>query len=179
LLKAKDLPIAYTICDDESDEDIDALKKKYSDNYFFGMLSEQKYLFGQPQLNIIKSQTNTIELVTIKEARANDKKSAVYRADQIDYSVIQKDSIVYFDNVFKLPINQKFRMQDVSLILKIPVNQVIFIDASMKNIIYDIENTTDTHDNDMINRRWMMTEAGLKCVDCDGIESKKHKNTDD
>lgn len=171
-LKAKDLPIAYTISDDESDEDIDALKKKYSDNYFFGMLSEQKYLFGQPQLNIIKSQTNTIELVTIKEARAKDKKSAVYRADQIDYSVIQKDSIVYFDNAFKLPINQKFRMQDVSLILKIPVNQVIFIDASMKNIIYDIENTTDTHDNDMINRRWMMTEAGLKCVDCDGIESK-------
>jgi hypothetical protein len=48
---------------------------------------------------------------------------------------------------------------------------VIYLDKSLENMIYDIENVTNTYDGDMINLSWMMTENGLRCLDCDGLIS--------
>ena len=45
--------------------------------------------------------------------------------------------------------------------------------------MYDIENVTNTYDGDMINRRWIMTANGLKCLDCDGITDNSDKNNRD
>jgi CO dehydrogenase/acetyl-CoA synthase beta subunit len=39
-------------------------------------------------------------------------------------------------------------------------------------MINDVDNTTNTYDGDMINRRWLMTEEGLKCIDCNGLEEE-------
>ncbi|MCC6180745.1 MAG: hypothetical protein IT237_02820, partial [Bacteroidia bacterium] len=53
------------------------------------------------------------------------------------------------------------------------VGKVVYRDNSLNNLIYDIENLTNTYDGDMVNRRWKMTEYGLACVDCDGLVSVK------
>jgi hypothetical protein len=56
---------------------------------------------------------------------------------------------------------------------------MVYLDPSAENIIYDIENITNTYDGDMINRRWIMGETGLRCVDCDGLygDGKKERSS--
>jgi hypothetical protein len=49
--------------------------------------------------------------------------------------------------------NDKWRMQDVKMILRIPVGQTIYLNEEMRNIIYDIGNVTNTWDSDM----WIAT----------------------
>ena len=40
----------------------------------------------------------------------------------------------------------------------------------MSDVIYDVENVTNTWDEDMLGKKWIMLEDGLTCLDCLGIE---------
>lgn len=171
------------VSDEAEEGEKDFLVNKRHSNYMIGKHENQKYLLGYSRLNIIKSQSNAIELLIVKEAHGSDKQIAKTRAEHISYNVVQKDSVLLFDNIFKVNNADKFREQDITVILKIPVGKVVYLDKSLENMIYDIENVTNTYDGDMINRRWMMTENGLKCLDCDGLisvtEHTEDFNTDD
>ncbi len=150
-------------------------------NYLIGTSNGMKYLLGHAQLNIIKSQTDKVELVIVKEAKGGDKRMASERAKNISYNVSQIDSLIQFDNLFKVNNADKFRMQDITVILKVPVGKVVYFDKSLESIMYDIENVTNTYEDDMVNRRWIMTANGLKCLDCDGISDvlNDDDNSDD
>lgn len=160
----------------ESDDDEEGEKnyRRHSrgdNDYMIGSNNGIKYLLGHAQLNVIKSQSGKIEIVIVKEAKGANKFSATERAKNISYVVSQTDSLIEFDNLFKVNNADKFRVQDLSIIVKLPVGKTIYLDKSLENMIYDIENVTNTYDGDMVNRRWTMTENGLKCVDCDGLIS--------
>lgn len=165
----------------ESDEDEEGEKdyKSYRKNndYLIGTNNGNKYLLGHAQLNIIKSQTDHVTLVVVKEAKGIDKKAATERAKNISYRVFQTDSVIEFDNLFKVNNADKFRVQDITVILKLPVGKIVYLDKSLENLMYDIENVSNTYDGDMVNRRWMMTENGLKCIDCDGLEENNSQES--
>lgn len=172
-LKMHEMPINFHEInmsdeDEEGEEGFKANKK--NNDYMIGTNNGIKYLLGHAQLNIIKSQTDQINLVIVKEAKGADKRTATDRAKNISYQVIQKDSIIEFDNLFKVDHADKFRVQDMTVILKLPVGKIIYLDKSLETMIFDIENINNTYDGDMINRRWIMTENGLKCLDCNGID---------
>lgn len=152
-----------------NEDDDHVVVRRRHDDYMIGKHNNMKYLLGHAQLNIIKSQTDRIEMVVVKEAKGYEKKDATVRAKNISYSVVQKDSMLTFDNIFRVNNADKFRMQDVKVILKVPVGKVVYLDKSLEDFIYDVENVTNTYDGDMVNRRWIMTENGLKCLDCDGL----------
>ena len=168
----------------ESDNDEEGEKNYHrhsrgDNDYMIGTNNGTKYLLGHAQLNIIKSQTDKIEIVIVKEAKGGNKSSATDRAKNISYVISQTDSLIEFDNLFKVNNADKFRVQDLTVIVKLPVGKVIYLDKSLENMIYDIENVTNTYDGDMINRRWMMTENGLKCIDCDGLVSVSEHDDDE
>lgn len=179
VLKMHEMPVNFHEIS-ESDEDKEGEKgyKSYRRNndYMIGTNNGAKYLLGHAQLNIIKSQTDQISLVVVKEAKGSDKRAATERAKNISYNVSQMDSVIEFDNLFKVNNADKFRVQDITVILKLPVGKIVYLDKSLENLIYDIENVSNTYDGDMINRRWIMTENGLKCLDCDGLISVDDHN---
>lgn len=140
---------------------------------------ENKFRLGYPTLTIVKSATDSFELVAIKSAQGFNKKEAVYRAKNIDYTISQTDSTILFNGYFDIESNDKLRGQNVKLVLKVPVNKTVFLAKSMKKIIFDIDNLNDALDNDMVNRKWIMTKQGLECIDCGGLENVlKHKESD-
>lgn len=168
----------------ESDDDEEGEKnyRRHSrgdNDYMIGTNNGTKYLLGHAQLNVIKSQSGKIEIVIVKEAKGANKMMASERAKNISYVISQTDSLIEFDNLFKVNNADKFRVQDLSIIVKLPVGKVIYLDKSLENMIYDIENVTNTYDGDMINRRWQMTENGLKCIDCDGLISVSEHDEDE
>jgi phage shock protein PspC (stress-responsive transcriptional regulator) len=147
--------------------------------YILGVNNGKNYLLNDARLKIVKSSSNNFELVIVKEAQGGYKQIATERAKNIIYSVSQKDSLIQFDNLFKIVGVDKLRAQDVTVILKVPVGKVIYLDKSLEDLIYDVGNITETNDGDMINRRWIMTANGLKCLDCDGITDNSDKNNSD
>lgn len=52
----------------------------------------------------------------------------------------------------------------------------IYLDATCEDLIYNVKNTTDTFDDDIVDRRWRMTKQGLECVDCAGLQISNGKN---
>ncbi len=132
--------------------------------------------FGFPTLDIIPSESDSLEIVIYNEANGKDKKEALHFAHNINYEISQHDSLIEFSPYFSIPIDEKWRAQQVHVEVRLPKGKTVFLSKSMKHIIYDIKNETDTYDTDMLGRRWIMGEEELRCLDCKGLESQdRHK----
>jgi phage shock protein PspC (stress-responsive transcriptional regulator) len=139
-------------------------------NYLIGESNGKKQIVGYARLDIVPSTTENFELIAVKEARGENKRSASERARAIQYKVVQSDSVLNFDQLFTVEPGEKFRVQELQLILKVPIGKVVHLDESLRHLIWDVENTTNTWDGDMLQRRWKMTRDGLACIDCDGLD---------
>lgn len=153
-----------------NNKDIEEESEEVGDWMFYTDGEEVK-LFRKPELDIEKSESDSIELIVTRYSKGSTRKEAIGRAERVNYKFSQNDSVLVFDKYMSLNKDDKWRFQDVKMTLKLPVGQTIFLDEEMKNIIFDISNVTNTWDNDMVNRRWMMTENGLSCVDCDNLKN--------
>jgi len=151
-------------------KDIESQSSKI-ENWMIYMDDEQSQLFALPELDIEKSDNDSIELEVRLYARGPSRKDAISRADRINYIYSLTDSVINFDKYMYLEQGDKWRFQDVKMILHLPVGQTIFLSKEMKSIIFDIDNVTNTWDSDMVNRRWKMTQNGLACVDCDNLKN--------
>jgi len=74
-----------------------------------------------------------------------------------------------------VPYADKFRDQEVKVSIALPVGKSIYLDPSSREIIYDIENVTNTYDGKMMGHHWLMTEKGLECTDCEWIIKEKEE----
>ena len=179
-LKMNELPINFEEINenenDETDRSYHHNRRRPHNDYMIGKNNHVKYLLGHAQLNIIKSQSDAIELIIVKEAKGGDRKEASDRSKNIVYKVSQLDSLILCDNMFRVNNADKFRVQNVKVIFKIPVGKVVYLDKSLEFMLNDVDNTTTTYDGDMINRRWIMTEKGLKCIDCKGLDTDNNED---
>jgi phage shock protein PspC (stress-responsive transcriptional regulator) len=123
------------------------------------------------KLDIVKSSTDSFELIEIFYARGASRKVALDHASHINYSFAQSDSLVKFMNHFTMDKDEKWRSQKVQLLLRVPVGGKVHLAGSLDGFIYDIDNVQNIYDSDMLNRTWEMTADGLKCVNCTGNES--------
>lgn len=135
--------------------------------------SNSNKLYGKPELDINMAKTGGPRLVVKRLARASKKQEAVERASKIDYGFVTTDTSILFNGYFNIPEDELWRTQDVELELLIPVGYTIYLSDEMMRIIYDIDNTTNTYDSEMVGRRWIMTPDGLACVDCRGLDDPK------
>jgi phage shock protein PspC (stress-responsive transcriptional regulator) len=148
------------------------------DNWSVISKEDGNYRLGYPLVDIVRSETDSFQLVVIKTSNGFDKKEAAMYAKSISYETTQKDSLLLFNNYFEINQNDKFRAQRIKIILKVPLNKSIFLSKRMERIIFDIDNTKDILDRDMVNRKWIMTSEGLECVDCDGSEASLNDDDD-
>ena len=164
------------------DEDLEITYKNHHHKINLGEWAviskdDNSFRLGYPTLNILPSETDSFQLVAVKNSNGRTKKDATAYASNIDYTIIQKDSVITFNNYYDIKATDKLRAQDLKLILKVPVGKVIFMNKRMAKIIYNIENVTNTLDDDMVNRRWKMTKQGLECIDCEGLDGNHRKHT--
>jgi len=145
-------------------------RHRHSNDYMVGKDGDKKHIVGYASLDIVPSLTDNFELYVIKKARGEDKRAATERAKMIEYKVFQKDSTITFDEVFTVSGDEKFRVQEVQLILKVPRNKVVHLDKKLEHFLSDVENVTNTFDGDMVGRRWIMEKEGLECIDCQGLD---------
>ena len=75
-----------------------------------------------------------------------------------------------FNEFFSVPKEALYRAQELRGTLYLPIGTEVFLDPSIENIVYDIENYHNMLDRKMLGHTWRMERKGLVCVDCQDIE---------
>jgi hypothetical protein len=96
-----------------------------------------------------------------KTSKGRSRELARDHADDLEYTFQLKDSVLMFDPYFFLKEGDKWRDQRLFITLKVPEGKSIYLDEDMVDIIYDIENVTNTYDRDMVGKYWEMKPEGL------------------
>lgn len=142
------------------------LEDKFTSISIDGETMYQSYV----RLEIEKSKTDSILLEVEFSSNGSTTKEAIKNARTINYNYQITDSALVFDNYLSTLKDNKIRGQQVKLTLYIPINQVVYLDESVKELLFDVDNVTDTYDKKMIRNKWIMLESGLTCLDCTDIK---------
>jgi phage shock protein PspC (stress-responsive transcriptional regulator) len=138
-----------------------------------------KTMVSNVDLKIQKSSSDKFELIKVQSSRGKTFKDASDAANAITSEVVQQDSLLILPDDYMLEATGKFRFQNLTYILKVPVGKSIYLEPKTKHILDDIDNVTDTRDADMVGRKWIMSDRGLKCVDCIGLRNMRYRNDED
>jgi phage shock protein PspC (stress-responsive transcriptional regulator) len=122
---------------------------------------EGRMLLGQPTLDIEKANGEQFVVTIKKTSRGRSRETARNFASDLIYTYELKDSVLFFEPYFYLNESDKWRDQKIQITVKMPEGSTIFLDEKMVDIIYDIENVTNTWDADMVGKYWEMKPEGL------------------
>jgi phage shock protein PspC (stress-responsive transcriptional regulator) len=122
----------------------------------FYNLNEDSFTLNTVRVNLAKSEDSSYHVRLLKFSHGQNANTARRLAEQIQFPVQQTDSILYLPQGFIVNRQQKFRNQQVLVVVSIPVGKRIFVSHTVDN--YDWFNI------DIRNRN---------------IRWNRHKNQDD
>jgi phage shock protein PspC (stress-responsive transcriptional regulator) len=155
----------------DNKDDVEYYVSNNNGGFCFGEKDKKLSVVGFAGLDVEPSDSDSIELIINRTARGNIRREANENAKAISYSYRQNKNELVFDEVFITELGSKFRGQEVDIKIKLPKGKVIYFDKSVKTLLDDVDNITNTWDGHMISRRWKMTDKGLECIDCEDLDS--------
>ena len=120
-----------------------------------------RVILGNPRLDVERASGNSFVVTVKKSSRGRTRETARNHASDLIYRFQQQDSVLLFEPWFFLNEGDKWRDQEVQITVKVPEGGAIFLNEDMVDIIYDIENITNTWDGDMVGKYWEMKPEGL------------------
>jgi hypothetical protein len=151
----------------------------WDNNSPFYSLNEDSVMMTTVRINLTKSPDSQYHLIRVRFSRGNNPMTAKNLANRIDFNSRQSDSILYLPQGFAITPNEKFRNQQVLLMVQIPVGKRILLDRGIEDYHwFNIEvnrrhNSWNIDWNDdwddsfswSSNVEYVMTESGLKRTD--------------
>ena len=116
----------------------------------------------------IKSTDNATAFVKIrKESDGKNRLTANKDAESIEYKFSLSEKNLVLNGYFLSNLKNKFKDQLIDVTIYLPVNSVVYLDASTQTYLNDVDNVQNIFDGDMPKHYYKMTENGLECLDCD------------
>lgn len=137
---------------------------RYGDDDF--NLGDVESQIANVDFDIARSQDSLMHLIVIKRARGWNRKEAKQRAEVIHYNFKVENNTLTLDDYLSFKNTDKFRAQEVDLILQVPQGKTVYLDRGTEGIIDDISNLQNMYDGNMPTHHWEMTRDGLSCTDC-------------
>ena len=116
---------------------------------------------GLVELDVKQSKDSLYHLVVLRSARGASYDLAGRRAEAIGAPWQQTGDSIILSPWIELDRDHLFRGQHVRYILHVPVGGAVHFDRSVKDLLDDVQNTTDTYDGNMIGKTWNMIPGGL------------------
>jgi phage shock protein PspC (stress-responsive transcriptional regulator) len=157
-------------------DDLESELSSHHNGYRFAQVKDKISIIGYANLDVVETNSDSVELLINYCARGATKKEANEYAKMIRYSYVQNNNELVFDEIFRVIEGVKFRSQEVDIKLRLPRGKVIYFDKSVKYLLNDVDNISNSWDGDMVGRRWIMTANGLKCIDCEGLRDNSIDN---
>ena len=118
-------------------------------------------LLSNVEMDVARSSDSQYHLKIIKRSSARSFRDARDYAENISYHYFLDSGQLNLDQYFEISIDDSYQQQSIELTLLVPTGKSIYLDESLKYFIYDIKNTTNTHDYKMIGHSWTMGDDGL------------------
>jgi hypothetical protein len=83
------------------------------------------------RVQVAKSEDSNFHVVRVKFSRGNTQNDAMGLAQKINFDVTQKDSVLMLPRGFAVSQGDKFRNQQVLLVVEVPVGKRIYLDRSV------------------------------------------------
>ena len=151
-------------------------------------LDNDSLVLNNINLRIAKSNDSLYHISYHKYSNGSDEEIALRNIEQINYGILQSDSLIYLDRGFNLKRGTKFRNQGVVVTIQIPVGKKIEFDRNVSkrlnwfNINHnnrDYEWEDDLNGSDSrgfsSNTEYIMTLGGLERIKKD----EDYQNNDD
>ena len=123
-------------------------------------------LVSDVNLDIKRSDDNRFYLIVRHEASGGTSKAARSVVDKIGYNYLPSSDGLLLKNYLEIRDNAPFSFQKTDLTLLVPNGKSVYLDETLKYMLYDVDNVTNTHDRRMVEHIWKMTNEGLVCSDC-------------
>jgi phage shock protein PspC (stress-responsive transcriptional regulator) len=177
----------------------------YSDDWFdwdgdwplFGA-NLDSFMLNTVRIDVVKSNDSDYHIRKVRFSRGSNPVNAYERAGRINFQVTQKDSVILLPKGFSISKNDRFRNQQVLLILQVPVGKRFFFDRRISkydwfDVRYNHRGGIDIEDNwertygVESGNEYIMTPDGpkkLENLDPDALsrgeykEWKKHRDRD-
>lgn len=118
-------------------------------------------IVGITRFDIVKSDYNYSWFEVVRSAKGGDKATAAKHTENIQYGITPNGNKVVLNGFFELADGDKFRNQRSKIRLHLAEGHSVYLSENLKFMIYDIKNTSNTYDLDMLQKFWTMTENGL------------------
>ena len=157
--------------------------KYYNSNWFklepFVAFDEDTTYVRNVRLRIIKSNTDSFQVVMVKMANASSKAKAEQIVSKMNYNLTQIDSVLLLDKGIAISKEEKFRNQQIIITIAVPLGKRIYVnentgwadgndvhfDFGHNNDYWDWENDNETRSLDWRhNVEYVMTQKGLERV---------------
>ncbi len=155
----------------------------------FARFDEDTVYVQNVRVRIVKSSTDSFQVVMVKLANGKSKNQADQIASNINYQINQKDSLLMLDKGIALTENEKFRNQEVILTIAVPVGKRIKVNENIGwgnhshiNIMWDDEDMGWNFYDDQQEERWrnnveyIQTAKGLERVDKQNDDEDNNSN---
>lgn len=141
-------------------------------------INQDTLMLNNVRVNLVKSKDSSFHIYKVRFSRGNNPATARRLAEKIQFTMTQQDSILMLPKGFSISRDDKFRAQQVLVVVEIPVGKRIQLDRSVTNFEwFDVnynrrrgwnfewdENWDRTYHWES-NREYIMTPDGLERVD--------------
>jgi hypothetical protein len=153
---------------------------------FYG-INEDTLMINTVRVNVVKSKDSSFHIYKVLLSRGRSPEEARSLAEKIDFNVSQQDSLLLLPRGFAITRDEKWRNQQVLVVVEVPVGRKIELDRSIDNYEWfnvnlnrrrgwnnDWEENWDRNFGWQSNVEYTMTPEGLERTDrLDPNELKK------
>ncbi|PWV53845.1 PspC domain-containing protein [Chitinophaga sp. S165] len=94
-------------------------------------VAEDTVIINAAKIKLEKSATDSFEVYIERYSRGRRVAQARELAREIQYQIVQNDSVLYVPSGISIPTNSKFRGQHVRVVIRVPANKNVVMDKSL------------------------------------------------
>ncbi len=150
------------------------LKIEYDDN-------DEKVIYSNDIRLIVRHTRDSVGSLTIKKkAQGSSFLNAKKRAEAVNYSYSLDDDTLFLNGFFTTDVENKYRDQEVEIVLYLPVGTVLFADRNTYSFHRNSSRYDDILNNGDEEHFLRIIENGTQCLDCrEESDGMMNSNTDD
>ncbi|HCK21560.1 MAG TPA: hypothetical protein DHW15_05205 [Bacteroidetes bacterium] len=143
----------------------------YSRHAYFGkdwnnpvILNDDTIVFRDIDFSVVRSDDSLFHMTLLRSARGSTRDKAKTRAEKLYYPVQQQDSILLLPSSIRLGEDDLWREQEIDVLLRVPDGKTIVLERELEHFFRYNDYTDRLNDDELFNRRLVMTPSGLKPV---------------
>ncbi len=168
------------VIDDRNFSGGDSMHSKFGFRYVYDENDDRKFYYTDVRFDVRVSDSTETYLKVRKRGQGRNRNKAKENARRIHYDFKIKDNNLLLNDYFLTDTRFSFIDKKLEVIIYVPKSKVVRFDESTKNFIsYRIRTSNNMYNRNMADQLFVMTEDGLKCLDCEKNESENEWKYED